>query len=540
MLNVSLEDNVTPSDDPSDFDASPDQHVSSPTTTPNEQSTTETDRTAILAKQGSITFAGDVIKKLFGFLIVAVITRLVSPGVYGLFIIAVSLVLLIQTLAGLGLPKAIDYFVPQHLSDDDEASARGVIYTAGAIVLVSSTLVAGGVVLVRWRIAELFNEPALAFALLLLAVTLPMLAIYNILLASFNAIKRLKYRVYMRDFVRPTVRLVVTTVLLLAGFGLIGIVGGYIIGLLIATIVGAVILLRNAPRLLYGPVTASSPRPMLSYAAPLAVAGLIYVILGQIDYFIIGLFDTAEGVGIYRVGYMLAANLLIVFTAISPVFKPLIAEVKQDDERVTRQYRTATRWVAGLTLPLAITLSLGASAYLSLIFTPQYTTATLAVVILAVGYLINVTCGGPDGALLQGLGYSRLVFVNTTLLLGINAIGSALLVPRLGITGAAIGTSLALVIAGLAAISEVYLVRGIHPLTYSLGKIFLSAVPAAIAGGVVVLLLPPIAVAVFLPIVVFVVYSAFIVATGALTSADASFAAQFGPKAEQAVSAIVE
>ncbi|MFO7926208.1 MAG: flippase [Halobacteriota archaeon] len=496
---------------------------------------TEIDRTEILAKQGSITFAGDVIKKLFGFLIIAVITRLVSPGVYGLFTIAVSLVLFIQTIAGLGLPKAIDYFVPQHLNDDDDATARGVIYTAATIVLVSSTIVAVALVSVRFRIAALFGEPALAFALLLLAVTLPFLAIYNLLLASFNAIKRLKYRVYMRDFVRPTVRLLSTAGLLLAGVGLIGIVAGYVIGLFASVCVGVLLLWWNAPELLRGPVSAASPRSMLSYAAPLAVAGLIYVIMGQIDYFIIGLLGSAEGVGIYRVGYMLAANMLIIFTAVSPVFKPLIAEVRDDDDSVQRQYRTATRWVAGLTLPLALTLSLGAGAYLSLIFTAQYAAASLAVVILATGYLINVTCGGPDGALLQGLGYSRLVFLNTSLLLGTNAVGSALLVPRFGITGAAIGTASALVIAGVAAISEVYLVRGIHPITPSLLKLFLSAVPAALAGLLVVFVLPPIVVAVVLPIVVAVVYAVAVITTGALTDADVAFAAQFGPTAEELV-----
>jgi O-antigen/teichoic acid export membrane protein len=505
-----------------------------------EEPPPDIDRTAVLAKQGSITFAGDVMKKVFGFLIVAVMTRLVSPGIYGLFVIATSLVLLIQTLAGLGLPKAIDFFVPQYLNDDDYASARGVMYTVGAIVLVTSTLVAGVLVVFRWQVAELFGEPALAFALLLLAVTLPMLAAYNILLASFNALKRLKYRVYMRDFVRPTVRLLVTAGLLLSGFGLIGIVTGYVVGLLAAVIVGTLLLWRNAPELLRGSVSAVKRRLLVSYAAPLAVAGIIYVILGQIDYFVIGLLGTAEGVGIYRVGYMLAANLLIVFTAISPVFKPLIAEVRRDDGRVQRQYRTATRWVAGLTLPLALTLSLGASAYLSLIFTPQYTAASLAVVILSVGYLINVVCGGPDGALLQGLGYSRLVFVNTSLLLGVNAVGSVLLVPRLGITGAAIGTATALVVAGIAAISEVYFIRGIHPLTASLGKLLLSAVPAGIVGGVVVVLLPPIVVAIMLPIVVIGVYGAGVVASGALTDADVAFAAQFGPRAESLVAAAAD
>lgn len=498
------------------------------------------DRTETIAKQGSITFVGDVVKKLFGFLIVAAITRLVGPGIYGLFILAVSLVLFVQTLAGLGLPKAIDYFVPQHLNEGDYASARGVIYTASIIALVASSIIAIGVFLLRGVLAGIFAEPALQFALPLLAITIPLLAIYNGLLASFNAIKQLKFRVYTRDFVRPTVRLGVTVGLLVGGFGLVGIVGGYIIGLLAAVIVGSVLLIRNAPELLRGPTDLATPKPLLQYAMPLAIAGLIYVILGQIDYFIIGFFTTAEGVGIYRVGYMLAANLLIFFTAVSPVFKPLIAEVRQDNAAVERQYRTATRWVAGLTLPLAVTLALGASAYLSVIFTDQYVTANVAVVILATGYLINVTCGGPDGALLQGLGYSRLVFLNTSILLGLNVVLSMLFVPRFGITGAAMGTATALTVAGIAAVTEVYVVRGIHPFTRSLGKLFVSTVPALIAGGVLVVIAPRIVVAVVLPLVVFGVYAAGVVTSGALTEEDVAFAAQFGSTAERLVAAGVD
>lgn len=494
--------------------------------------------TRTLAKQGSITFGGDFVKKLFGFVIIAVITRLVSPGIYGLFVLASSLILFIQTLAGLGLPRAVDYFVPQYLVKDDKERARGVVITVFAIVLVSSTLVVAGVVWSRHHVAALFDEPALGLALLLLAVTLPMLAIYNVLLASFNAIKQLKYRVYMRDFVRPTTRLLVTTALLLAGYGLIGIVVGYIVGLLVAMAVGALLLLRNAPYLVRGPVKRVPSKPLFWYATPLAVAGLIYVILGQIDYFVIGYFATSEDVGIYRVGYMLAANLLIVFTAISPVFKPLIAEVRLKDDLVQRHYRTATRWVAGLTLPLAITLSLGASAYLSLIFTDQYAAATVAVGILAAGYLINVTCGGPDGALLQGLGYSKLVFLNTSLLLGTNLVGSVLLVPRYGITGAAIATASALTIAGVASVVEVYVTRRIHPFTRDLAKVFVAAAPATLAGAALVSVAPRILVAVFLPVVVVGVYAGGLVTLDAFTDEDVSFAAELSPRARDIVASL--
>jgi len=496
----------------------------------DERGATET-----LARQSSITFAGDVFGKVFGFLIVAAITRLVSPGIYGLYTLAVSTVLLIQTLAGIGLPKAIDYFVPQHLYEGDREQARRVLLTVTVLVISLSSIVAVGLIALRQGVAVLFGEPSLAFALLLLAVTLPMLAVYRVVIASFNAVKQLQYRVYVRNIVRPISRFVVTVTLLIAGYGLIGLVVGYIAGLLFAAIVGAAILLTRVPQLAGRPSGFANPKPLVAYSAPLAIAGLIYVILGQIDYFVLGFFRSAEDVGIYRVAYMLAANLLIFFTAVAPVFKPLVAEVRHDEDAVEDRYRTATRWVAGLTLPVTIVLALGGGVYLALIFTQQYAVAAYAVAILAVGYLVNVTCGGPDGPLLQGLGHSRVVFVNTVILLGTNIVLSILLVPPFGITGAATATATALVLTGIANVTEAYVLRSIHPFTWDLAKLFLSAVPAVVAGAVIVLLFPDVVVALALPVVVFVVYVAAIVVSDAVTDKDVAFAAEMSPTVERLV-----
>ncbi len=509
-------------------------------TRPNDRPAAD-DGTATFAKQGTIAFGGNILKKVLGFGIIAVITRLVSPSVYGLFVLATSLVLLLQTLATLGLPKAIDYFVPQYRAEGRFAEARGVVVQALGITLVASVATAVLLAAVAETLSRWFGEPSLYVALLLLLVALPLLAVYNVLLACFSAIKQLKYRVYTRDLVRPTVRFGATVALLFAGYGLLGVLGGYVAGLLVCVVVGSVLFVRNAPDIVGADTKLVPTRPLLAYATPLAVAGIVHVVLGQIDYFIIGAFGTTDGVGIYRVGYMIASNLLVVFVAVAPIFKPLVAEARHDDAAVIRHYRNATRWVTGLTLPLAIVIALGAEAYLSLIFTPQYAAATTAVGILVIGFLINVAFGGPDGTLLQGLGYSRLVLLNSALLLGINAVGSALLVPVIGITGAAIGSALSLAVVGVAALVQVYYLRGIHPFTMDLWRVLAAGVPATAAGAAVVLLSPwLVVVAVVLPIVVMGVYVGSILAFDGLVEADVELAAQFGPAAEQAVAAAVD
>ncbi|WP_290816025.1 flippase [Halovivax sp.] len=485
-----------------------------------------------LAKQGSITFAGNVVNGIFGFAIVMLMTRFVSPSVYGLFVLATSVILFMQVFANLGLPLAIDYFVPQYLDDGDRGKAKGVIVQVTAAVLATSTLIAVLVAASAGAFADFFREPSLAVALVLLSVSVPMLACYRVLLTSFYSIKKLQYRVLMRDLVRPIVRFAVTYGLLVAGWGLLGLVTGYVVGLLVAITAGAIVFTYKAWDIVSARMERVAAWPVVSYSVPLAMTSVVFVLMGHVDYFVLGFFLDSDDVGIYRVGYMLGSGLMIIFSSLAPVFKPLIAETRDDTALVQSRFRVAARWIAGFTLPTAITLSLGASSYLAVLYTPQYAEASAVVALLCAAFLFNVTFGGPDGSLLQGMGYSRVVFANTLALFGTNLVVSAALVPLIGIEGAAIGSAAALFLVGVLTIGELYYLDRIHTFTRDFAKIVVAGVPAAIAGAPVVLFVrSDLVIVAVLPIVVVGTYALTLVATDAFTDDDARMAAEFGPSA---------
>ncbi len=487
-----------------------------------------------LARQGSITFLGNVVNGILGFAIVMLMTRFVSPSVYGLFVLATSVILFMQVFANLGLPLAIDYFVPQYLDEGELGKAKGVVVQVTATVLVTSSLVALALALSATYIADLFAEPALGVGLLLLSITIPMLAIYNVLLTSFYSIKKLQYRVVMRDLVRPIVRFVATAALLVLGFGLLGLIGGYVVGLFVAITVGAAIFTYKAWHLFSADLELVAPTPLLTYSLPLAMTSVVFVLMGHVDYFVLGYFLESDDVGIYRVGYMLGSGLMIVFNSLSPVFKPLIAETRDDLELVERRFRVMARWIVGVTLPITIILSLGASSYLAVLYTPQYAEANAVVVLLASAFLFNVTFGGPDGSLLQGLGYSRIVFANTLVLFGVNFLGSMALVPILGIEGAAVGSAIALFLVGGLTLAELYYLDRLHPFSRDFAKVVAAGVPATLAGVPVVLFVPSdLVIVVGLPVVVVGTYALTLIATDAFTDADAQMAAEFSPALEK-------
>ncbi|RKD95683.1 flippase [Halopiger aswanensis] len=487
-----------------------------------------------LAKQGSITFVGNVINGAFGFAIVMLMTRFVSPSVYGLWVLSTSVILFAQVFANLGLPLAIDYFVPQYLDDGERGKAKGVILQVTATVLVTSSLVAFALAAGSRVVGDFFQEPAMQIALLLLSVTIPMLAIYNVLLTSYYSIKKLQYRVVMRDLVRPTVRFAVTAGLLLSGFGLLGLIAGYVVGLFVAIAVGTVLFVYKAWDLLTTTTELVAAKPLVTYSVPLAMTSVVFVLMGQVDYFVVGYFLNADDVGIYRVGYMLGSGLMIIFNSLSPVFKPLIAETREDVDLVEQRFRIMARWIVGITLPIAIVLSLGASSYLAVLYTPQYAAASLVVVLLCGAFLFNVTFGGPDGSLLQGMGYSRFVFVNTLVLFGANFFISAALVPLIGIEGAAVGSATALVLVGCLSLAEIYYLDGIHPFTRDFAKVVAAGIPATVAGAPIVVFLESDALIVaLLPVVVIGSYLGTLLATDAFTDEDARMLGEFSPTLEK-------
>ncbi|WP_440765467.1 flippase [Natronorubrum sp. DTA7] len=498
--------------------------------TENDPNSDRDEGISTLAKQGSITFVGNLINGALGFAIVMLMTRFVSPSVYGLFVLATSVILFMQVFANLGLPLAIDYFVPQYLDDGEHGKAKGVIVQVTATVLITSSLVAFALAVSATYIADLFQEPAMGIGLLLLSVTIPMLAIYNVLLTSYYSIKKLQYRVIMRDIVRPIVRFVVTAGLLLVGYGLLGLIAGYVVGLFVAITIGAAVFVYKAWGLLTAEIELVAPAPLVKYSVPLAMTSVVFVLMGHVDYFVLGFFLDSDDVGIYRVGYMLGSGLMIIFNSLSPVFKPLIAETRDDIDLVEERFRIMARWIAAITLPVAIFLSLGASSYLAVLYTPQYAEANTIVALLAAAFLFNVTFGGPDGSLLQGLGYSRVVFGNTLVLFGTNFLVSFTLVPFIGIEGAAIGSAAALFLVGCLTLGEIYYFDGIHPFTRDFAKIVYAGVPAVIAGAPIVYLLESdTIIVVLLPVVVVGTYLLTLIVTDAFTDADAQMAAEFSP-----------
>jgi len=479
-----------------------------------------------LATQGSITFLGNILGKGLGFLFVAVATRLVTPSEYGAFTLSLSIVLFIQGFASLNIYRSVDYFVPQYLDNSDYGKAKQTLRNVFSLGIVSSFVGAGILFLAIDWLQTLFNEPLIGGILPYLVLLIPLQTVLRTLVASFNSLKDMKYRVVVRNLLNPLVRTLGAVALVATGAGVLGLVGGYLLGVTVAVACGFVFLLYKADWIKSATSEPISNRALLSYSLPLVLAGVIYSLVGQLDYFVIGYFLESSDVGQYRVAYLLAGNLLIVLQAITPVFKPMIAENQSNNSLLESRYQLATRWTTMLTLPLVVTLIAAPDVYLTLLFTEEYSAASAAVVALSIGYLFNASFG-PEGMVLEGLGHTRLTLFNTLVLVGTNAVLNILLVPRIGILGAGIATGIALAVAGAVGVLEIYLLRSVSPFERHLLSAWVAIFPSvAIAYLLASLNLGALLLAPLIPLSVSLTYVLSLRKTSAFTDRDAEVASQ--------------
>ncbi|WP_049979577.1 oligosaccharide flippase family protein [Halolamina rubra] len=483
-----------------------------------------------IAKQGGITFFGTFLGRILGFGFIAVVTRLIVPDVYGSFTLALSIVMFCQGLADLNLHRALDYFIPQYLQDGETEYASGTLVFIFFTTLLTTSFAAVLVVVAAPSLSAVFGDPALATILPTLALVIPLSAVSSLLQSSFTAMKTLKYRVYIKDLAFPLVKLVGLIVFVFLGLHMFALVFSQLLGLAVAVGVGGIFLLQRADWLEPNLSQSASPRRIISYSLPLLFAGVVYSIVGRIDYFVIGYFRKSSDVAYYQVAYTLAINVLIVLNSLTPIFKPTVVEAQEETELLAKRYKLVTRWITLFTLPIVATIVVAPDTYLTVFFTERYSVASTALVALSIGYLFNSSFG-PEGMMLEGLGYTRLTFLNTLVLVGVNAALDILLVPRFGIVGAGIATGTALTLAGVAGIVEVYYFRGIHPYSVAWLKLWLGIIPAAIAGILVPISdAPLVLVAVALPIVIGISYLCVLLLIRAFTEKDRQIAGQVDAK----------
>lgn len=448
-----------------------------------------TDQKALnaLAKGAGITAIGMMISKGLSYFYRIVIARGVGPDAYGQLSLAIMVTGIASTLAYLALGNGLQKFIPEFRTQNDEGKIKGAVLSVLGTTFFLSVLMTAAVFFGAEFIAlTFFDSPSLTPLLKIMSFTILLGNLSNTFFDTTIGFNKIIYKTATVRIIQNVIQLAATAGLLILGYQVASAAWGWLAGTAIAALLGVYFMERKTGPIIFSKVKADYQySKLLKFSSPLLLSGLIGTIMGWADTAFLGYYMADTQVGLYNAALPTAMLILLPHKAIGSLAISSFSELKErDGKSIEGSLQIATRWVFSLVFPTFLILLLFSNQALTLLFGSEYRAASIALSILACGYLIDALVGRV-GSLLNAKGYTKYILYNNIAALTLNLMLNILLIPIYGIIGAAIATATSTILTNLLMFIEVWrkekiisiphieigkiLVTGLIPLTLVIG-----------------------------------------------------------------------
>ena len=423
-----------------------------------------------VARGGGANLIGAAVTTVANLLLSVVVTRSMSQANAGIFFSITSLVLLLATVGRVGTGGGAIYFLPRLrlLGSPDEVS-ECLRWSIRPTVLVSC-LLGLGLLLFAPQIADLAvgrdPSPDAVLVLRLSGLVLPFAALGDVLQSITRGFGRMRTTVMVERIGRPLAQLMLV-VLAAPTHNVLLLVLAWTVPYLPATILSALPIRRLAResrrRRSDAEPSGFNRSEYWRFTGPRALISLTQVGLQRADVLLV----VAILGPVQAALYAAATRFLVVGQlsnqAISVALQPRLsaALARRDLDEAGMLYRTTTGWLVLTTWPLYLLVGAFPAALLG-IFGHKYASATDVVVVLCAAMLIATASGQVDTVLMMA-GKSTWNLAKAVLALVVQLGLDLLLLPHLGILGAAIGWAVSILVANLVPLGQLMISTGLHP-----------------------------------------------------------------------------
>jgi O-antigen/teichoic acid export membrane protein len=443
-----------------------------------------------MARGAGANLLGMATTTALGFVLALIITRVVSASEFGLFALATTVVAIAFLPAVMGLDTGVVRYVALGVGAGDERKARGALQVTVVLVLLASTAVAALIWWsAPWIAGTLFGKPETTELLRIVCWSLPGLAVGRVLVSAIRGFGVMTYAAWL-GILNRAVDIATALPFLALGLGVVGLAWAALIAAYITLPAVVVVLLRVDSHALTPAPDAWPTGRLLRFSLPQTLSGVFFLGAARLDVLLLGRFGSAAEVGIYAIALRVLLPATLVSISIGQMFAPRVAaEDAHGDPRVLAQMlRRVTYWNTATSLPFYLALMILAVPLLEL-FGPVYAAGATALVILSAGRVLH-TAAGPLGVVLNMSGRPYLTLLNNSCVTALNIGLGFVLIPRYGMTGAALSTAVALVTLNVVNMVQVRVIFGMYAFRRDALGMFASAAFAA-AVALPVVYLPP-------------------------------------------------
>ncbi|MGD8627999.1 MAG: flippase [bacterium] len=436
----------------------------------------------LIVKNAGIDGVGTAFNILIMFASSVIITRTIGAELFGKYSLSKSIFDVMGVFAVFGLNTGVIKLTSKYNARRDPGSVKGTLLSGMAITsALAAVIVLAVIILAPFLGRRAFgNVEGIDLVLRVHFLALPFFALMMIANGYTQGLKTLKYSALVELIARPMIRLVVILGLFMLGLKLFAVMFGSIISFLLAAVMAYYFGRKISPFDFRNTRPKLVTRELFFYSVPLVLARFMNVTISRSNTILVGFFKDSTSTGLFGAAIMLSPFISLSLISFGKIFAPVISELweKGNLDELENTFKTVSKWVLSLGYPVFLIIMLFAPSLLR-VFGSDFVNAAATLRLLAVGQIVNAAVG-PAGFMLSMTGRQKLNMVNSIGLAGLNIALNILLIPRYGIAGAALATTIALGLLNVARVLEVKVLYGFTPFRRDIYKPLLSGTIALV------------------------------------------------------------
>jgi O-antigen/teichoic acid export membrane protein len=378
------------------------------------------------------------------FILRIVLGRELGPEGLGVYTLAFTIYLFGMQFAAFGIGSALTKYVAEFI--DDHATIRKYVSSGITSSIITGALMGIVLYLLAPSIAiSFFKVPELEELIQLTAICYPFIAIQKAVLGTLNGFRRMHLYALLVITQNVTVVGVSLALVLIFGMGVKGAVIGFVAPTIIIGVLSSILIRNSLQKSSLWHIPAL--RETIVFGFYVVLGNSISLVNSQISVITVGYYLTSYEVGIYAIAVLLGETLTVIPSAVQSVTFPITASLygKGDINGIRNVIFSTMKKTFIISVIITVFLAIFGQYLIMFLFTHEFLPAYIPLLILLVGNLI-IAPFLAVAATFASIGKVHIPFQINAIFCILNLLLNIFLIPLFGIIGAALATTISLII----------------------------------------------------------------------------------------------
>jgi O-antigen/teichoic acid export membrane protein len=395
-----------------------------------------------LLRGAGIVLVSMLASKLLAYTFRAAIAKYLGVEQYGIITTGLALLILFVMASNFGMTTGVVRFVSFYKGQNDPDGIKRTIYSAVKVTLLIGIPAAIALFLLAGPLATfVFHNEILKNVIILFAFLVPVIAVTNLLTSALRAYGLIGRSVFVTNIALTGLQVALLGIMLFFGYKTFGAAVAYAGAAILAAALATYFVIKYIIRAVgkSQQPTQQSTKELVSYSAPLFFAFMTANNDSNLATLIVGFFLGVTGAGLFGAVLPTAALIGMVSVVLMPLFAPLITELyaKKQEQQIAENYKIIVRWILAAGLPVAMFMTLFPKQILFVFFGHGFEVAATALMLLAWAQLLRAVMRAPLD-ILTAYAKTKTILAASVSGAVISGVGTLLLTPVFGVTGAGI------------------------------------------------------------------------------------------------------